>query len=193
MNYNIVDIDDDASSNSNDNSGRFSYVKAFENELKKLYSASLSLRYSACVEIGNIAFLGGEAIESYILRNRRFLQVLMKISTSVVEPSMLRLQVIQTIYVLCRSNQLYKVMIEYKLFDHLLTLIKDRNEDIRKWAIHVMLNVVVKKFEYFKDNLLLPGLEAQVAKIAKEDWNNWIYNDADELLILIKLLKEENN
>jgi len=24
----------------------FSYVKAFENELKKLYSASLSLRYS---------------------------------------------------------------------------------------------------------------------------------------------------
>jgi len=46
MNYNIVDIDDDASSNSNDNSGRFSYVKAFENELKKLYSASLSLRYS---------------------------------------------------------------------------------------------------------------------------------------------------
>jgi len=32
--------------------------------------------------------------------------------------------------VLCRSNQLYKVLIEYKLFDHLLTLIKDRNEDI---------------------------------------------------------------
>jgi len=29
----------------------------------------------------------------------------------------------------------------------------------QKWSIHVMLNVVVKKFEYFKENLLLPGLE----------------------------------
>jgi len=30
-----------------DNSANgFSYIKAFENELKKLYSASLSLRYS---------------------------------------------------------------------------------------------------------------------------------------------------
>ncbi|KAG4088045.1 hypothetical protein H8356DRAFT_71636 [Neocallimastix lanati (nom. inval.)] len=193
MSYNILDFSDNASTSSSESSGGFSYVKAFENELKKLYSASLSLRYSACVEIGNIAFLGGEAIENYILRNRRFLQVLLKISTSVVEPSVLRLQVIQTIYVLCRSNQLYKVLIEYKLFDHLLTLIKDRNEDIQKWSIHVMLNVVVKKFEYFKENLLLPGLETQVAKIAKEDWTNWIYNDADELLILIKLLKEENN
>jgi len=169
----------------------FSYVKSFENELKKLYSASLSSRYSACVEIGTLAFLGGEAIENYILRNRRFLQVLMKISTSVVEPSVLKLQVLQTIYILLRSNQLYKILIEYKLFDHLLTLLKDRNEDIRKWATHVMLNIVVRKFEYFKENLLLPGLETQVKKIAKEDWTNWIYNDADELLILIKLLKED--
>ncbi|ORX51812.1 hypothetical protein BCR36DRAFT_369722 [Piromyces finnis] len=81
----------------------FSYVKAFENELKKLYSASLSLRYSACVEIGNLAFLGGEIIEN---------------------------QVLQTIYIICRSNQLYKILIEYKLFDSLLTLLNDRNEDI---------------------------------------------------------------
>ncbi|ORX64813.1 hypothetical protein BCR32DRAFT_297935 [Anaeromyces robustus] len=183
----------DGNDRTNDVTNGFSYVKAFENELKKLYSASLSLRYSACVEIGNLAYLGGEAIENYILRNRRFLQVLLKISTSVVEPSVLRLQVIQTIYILSRSNQLYKILIEYKLFDHLLTLLKDRNEDIRKWATHIMLNTVVKKFEYFKTNLLLPGLESQVSKIAKEDWTNWIYNDADELLILIKLLKEENN
>ncbi|KAL6631196.1 hypothetical protein U3516DRAFT_775938 [Neocallimastix sp. 'constans'] len=185
MSYNILDFSDNASTSSSESSGGFSYVKAFENELKKLYSASLSLRYSACVEIGNIAFLGGEAIENIftgIIEN-------FNISSRTIGIKI----VIQTIYVLCRSNQLYKVLIEYKLFDHLLTLIKDRNEDIQKWSIHVMLNVVVKKFEYFKENLLLPGLETQVAKIAKEDWTNWIYNDADELLILIKLLKEENN
>jgi len=40
----------------------------------------------------------------------------------------------------------------------------------RKWATHVMLNIVVRKFEYFKENLLLPGLEV----IIYYDLNNLI-------------------
>jgi len=44
--------------------------------------------------------------------------------------------------VLCRSNQLYKVLIEYKLFDHLLTLIKVRNDDIVN--IITIKNIIIK-------------------------------------------------
>jgi len=51
MSYNILDFSDNASTSSSESSGGFSYVKAFENELKKLYSASLSLRYSGKIFI----------------------------------------------------------------------------------------------------------------------------------------------
>jgi len=54
------------------------------------------------------------------------------------------------------SNQIYILIYIYILFIYLLISFEYLK---RKWAIHVMLNVVVKKFEYFKDNLLLPGLE----------------------------------
>ncbi|KAJ3319447.1 hypothetical protein HDU76_000535 [Blyttiomyces sp. JEL0837] len=165
----------------------FVYVNHLNVELKRMASTQLHLdvRIKACGELAHILYHGG-ILEGYLLADPRLFDTLMGIIQSTTEPLSLRMKALQTFSIVCRSSPPIQALIcEKGAVELLIKLLNDSYDEMRKWAVHSLLFLMVSNYRKYMQVLKSPPVQMALKKIVADDWSKWTYNDAEQLMRLI--------
>lgn len=173
-----------------DGSEKKAYVAQLGIEVKRFHAGNKDLRTKACAEIGHICYHGGEAIQLYLATDNRLLQTMFSLISNRSEIFSLRLQVMQTLQVLidvARPNILEEVIVKNKAEKTLADILDDENEELRLWAAHTLWSLQVKCLPTNLAHLKTAAFQRRLRTVASDDWKNWTYNDAEELMKLLEM------
>ncbi|KAJ3104106.1 hypothetical protein HDU97_009555 [Phlyctochytrium planicorne] len=152
----------------------FLYVEHLNLELKRLNSDHhLDTRLHACSELAHVLYHGGP-LDEYLPKNQLLFEIMFRILQSPDEPFALRLQCIQTFGILCRgSPEIQQVLLDRGAVDLLLKLMIEGYEDMRKWACHGLLFLMVNHHKRYLPQLKTVSVQIYLEYLPSLETDAW--------------------
>lgn len=157
-----------------------------------LKSNSLKDQLKGALEIGEVAWNGGELSQTF-LGKCGVLKTLTSLLDSSLDSHTLRLRIIQSFGIICRSNiDLQNQLVDMNYVHRLYTYLFDNNADIRKWTTNTLFYLLHACPKAHHAALMIGGLKERLETVQKDDWSNWDFNDAKEILKMLRLHGSED-
>ncbi|KAI9340431.1 hypothetical protein DFJ73DRAFT_845205 [Zopfochytrium polystomum] len=176
-----------AQQGSSTNNSNSIYVTHLLQEVRKMQPSNPpEVRTKACAEIAHILYHGG-ILEPYLLAHPRIFVNLITLIPNRREPLSLRMQAIQTLSIACRSSDSIQQYICLRgAAELLMQLLDDDYEEMRKWAAHCLLFLMIKNGRKYESQLKSQAIQNALKRVEKDDWCHWTFNEATELLLLVQ-------
>lgn len=152
-----------------------------------LKSSSTKEQLRGALEIGEVAWNGGELAQTF-LGKCGVLKTLTTLLDNSLDNQALRLRIIQSFGIICRSNiDIQNLLVDMNYVHRLYTYLFDNNPDIRKWTTNTMFYLLHACPNAHHAALAIGGLKERLETVQRDDWSNWDFNDAKEILKMLRL------
>ncbi|KAI9202956.1 uncharacterized protein BJ171DRAFT_625291 [Polychytrium aggregatum] len=164
-------------------------VDALNRDIKSFVSGTLDQKLKACIEFSYLFYTSnGAQLEEVLSKDPLLIKVLVGVLENPSQPTVLRLEVIQTVSVIGRCTPNIQIILCNQGIIELLTdILMDRRMDMRQWAAHCLSLLMIKNFDPKRPAWSSPKLKVGLEDATSDDWSKWPHNAASEVLETLTL------
>ena len=163
------------------------YLEDAAEYAKRIHSSSIKERSRAIVEIGQLAYLGDDAVQAYILQEGT-VDDLVAIVKGVHEPVAVKMKAIQALSLCCRKHRATQDQLrKLGYIEYLANLLSDGYEEMRKWGALSLFFLLHGNSANQAIALTMDGLKERLFAVSNDNWEVWTYNDAEEVMKMLQL------
>lgn len=139
-------------------------------------------------EIGEVAWNGGEQTQTFI-GQCGVLKTLANLLDISVDVPGLKLKIVRSLGILCRGNiEIQDQLVELNFVHKIYTILDDPSEEMRKWTTNTLFYMLNDCRNAHVAALKIHELKDRLETIQNNDnWASWNFNDAKEILKMLRL------
>ncbi|KAJ4462880.1 hypothetical protein PAPYR_88 [Paratrimastix pyriformis] len=166
------------------------FLKDLQENARRLHSQSIKERTRGVVEIGQIAWISNDVIQTHI-SSSGILKDLVDLLEKPVEPITVKVRIVQSVSVICRNNRINEnVARELGLIEILARLLDDVSEELRDWSCHALFFLISENPMNQERLLKSPKIMEKLGKVSHDNWSTWFQNEAHELSKILEFVNE---